>query len=182
MTPVQHLVAACAVMVGLTFVVGLRMFRVRVGEMMARRIDPQSVALSAQRERRLEDSRASDNFNHLFELPVLFYALVVLIVVVLRLVRVPRPAHQPPRRGSASEGLAAATKEQHVLRGRAHGRHPSAPPAGRGPPSHGRRSVIPEVPLMNTCPSTTVSQLPEPTSTRHCSDPVRTSSPRARYP
>src|SRR5690606_15751712 len=50
------------------------------------------------------------------------YLVVVLIVVVLRLVRVPRPAHQPPRRGSASEGLAAATKEQHVLRGRAHGR------------------------------------------------------------
>ena len=77
MTPVQHLVAACAVMVGLTFVVGLRMFRVRVGEMMARRIDPQSVALSAQRERRLEDSRASDNFNHLFELPVLAWLFVL---------------------------------------------------------------------------------------------------------
>lgn len=80
MTPVQHLVAACAVMVGLTFVVGLRMFRVRVGEMMARRIDPQSVALSAQRERRLEDSRAADNFNHLFELPVLFYLLCAVAI------------------------------------------------------------------------------------------------------
>lgn len=75
MTPVQHLVAACAVMVLLTFIVGLRMLRVRVGEMMARRIDPQSVALSAQRGRRLEDTRASDNYNHLFELPVLFYLL-----------------------------------------------------------------------------------------------------------
>lgn len=80
MTAAQHLVAACGVMVGLTFAVGLRMFRVRVAEMMTRRIDPQSVALSAQRERRLEDSRASDNFNHLFELPVLFYLLCAIAI------------------------------------------------------------------------------------------------------
>ena len=59
MTPTQHLVAACLAMTGLTFVVALRMFRIRVGEMMARRIHPQSVALSGQRAERLQDSRAS---------------------------------------------------------------------------------------------------------------------------
>jgi len=80
MTPTQHLVAACLAMVALTFGVGLRMFRVRVGEMMARRINPQSVALSGQRARRLEDSRASDNFNHLFEVPVLFYLLCAVAI------------------------------------------------------------------------------------------------------
>src|SRR5690625_4805667 len=80
MTPSQHLVAACLAMVALTFFVGLRMFRVRVGEMMARRIDPQSVALSGPRAGRLENTRASDNFNHLFELPVLFYLLCAVAI------------------------------------------------------------------------------------------------------
>ena len=75
MSPAQHLFGACAALVALTFVVGMRMYRVRIGEMRARRIHPQAVALSGQRAQRLEDTRASDNFNHLFELPVLFYAL-----------------------------------------------------------------------------------------------------------
>ena len=78
MVPQQHLVAACAALATLTFVVGLRMLAVRVAEMRARRIHPQAVALSAQRAQRLDDSRASDNYNHLFELPVLFYALCAL--------------------------------------------------------------------------------------------------------
>ena len=80
MTPSQHLVAACLAMVALTFGVGLRMFRVRVGEMMARRIDPQSVALSGQKAGRFQDTRASDNFSHLFEVPVLFYLLCAVAI------------------------------------------------------------------------------------------------------
>ncbi|WP_330948379.1 MAPEG family protein [Thermomonas sp. LB-4] len=78
MAPQQHLVAACAALALLTFLVGLRMLAVRVAEMRARRIHPQAVALSARRAQRLDDSRASDNYNHLFELPVLFYALCAL--------------------------------------------------------------------------------------------------------
>ena len=78
MAPQQHLVAACAALALLTFLVGMRMLAVRVAEMRARRIHPQAVALSAQRAQRLDDSRASDNYNHLFELPVLFYALCAL--------------------------------------------------------------------------------------------------------
>ena len=78
MAPQQHLVAACAALALLTFLVGLRMLAVRVAEMRARRIHPQAVALSAQRAQRLDDSRASDNCNDLFELPVLFYALCAL--------------------------------------------------------------------------------------------------------
>lgn len=75
MTPQQHLIAACAALALLTFVVGLRLFFVRVREMLTRRIHPQSVALTSQRSAKLEDARASDNYNHLFELPVLFYVL-----------------------------------------------------------------------------------------------------------
>ena len=80
MTPTQHLFATCLAMVALTFSVGIRMFRVRVSEMMTRRIHPQSVALSGQRGAKFEDSRASDNFNHLFEVPVLFYVLCAVAI------------------------------------------------------------------------------------------------------
>lgn len=75
MSLTQHLVAACSTLVMLTFVVGVRLYYLRIKEMRAKRIHPQSVALSLQRSQRLEDTRASDNFSHLFELPVVFYAL-----------------------------------------------------------------------------------------------------------
>lgn len=66
----------------LTFMVGLRMLSVRVAEMKRRRIGPQQVALRSARDSLLEDARASDNYNHLFELPVLFYALVATALAV----------------------------------------------------------------------------------------------------
>lgn len=61
-------------MVGLTFIVWIRMYVVRIGQMQRERIHPQSIAMSAQIAQRLSDTRASDNFRNLFELPVLFYA------------------------------------------------------------------------------------------------------------
>ena len=65
-------------MVVLTFVVWLRMYVTRIGQMKRERIHPQAVAMSAQATAKLTDSRAADNFRNLFELPVLFYrALVV---------------------------------------------------------------------------------------------------------
>lgn len=65
-------------MVALTMIVWLRLYAVRIPEMRRLRIHPQSVATSAQKSARLVDTRASDNFNNLFEVPVLFYlALVV---------------------------------------------------------------------------------------------------------
>ena len=48
--------------------------------MKRRRIHPQSVATSAQMAAGVEDSRAADNFRNLFELPVLFYAGVLLAI------------------------------------------------------------------------------------------------------
>jgi hypothetical protein len=64
-------------MVGLTFVVWWRMFFSRVAQMKRERIHPQAVATSAQAAAKLTDSRAADNFRNLFELPVLFYAALV---------------------------------------------------------------------------------------------------------
>ncbi len=58
----------------LTFVVWIRMFFVRVGEMRRLRIHPQAVATSSQAAQRFVDTRVADNFRNLFELPVLFYA------------------------------------------------------------------------------------------------------------
>ena len=70
-------------MVALTIVVWFRMYTSRVAEMRRERIHPQAVATSAQMAARITDSRASDNFRNLFELPVLFYvALLVLASIV----------------------------------------------------------------------------------------------------
>jgi len=80
MTPDQQLVLACACLATLTFLVGFRLLFVRIGEMKVRGIAPQSVALSGQASDRYEDTRASDNFKHLFEQPVLFYALCALAI------------------------------------------------------------------------------------------------------
>lgn len=66
----------------LTFVVWLRLFQTRIGQMKRERIHPQSVALSAQAVTRLSDSRAADNFRNLFELPVLFYAALGFAMVL----------------------------------------------------------------------------------------------------
>jgi len=63
-------------MVGLTFVVYLRMYWVRLWQIHRERIPAQDVASSAESARLLTDTRASDNFRNLFELPVLFYAAV----------------------------------------------------------------------------------------------------------
>lgn len=68
-------------MVALTFVVWLRLYFVRVTQMKRERIHPQAIATSAQAAARLTDSRASDNFRNLFELPVLFYLAVVVAAI-----------------------------------------------------------------------------------------------------
>ena len=69
-------------MVVLTFVVWLRMYFSRIGEMKRERIHPQTVATSAQMAARLQDTRAADNFRNLFELPVLFYLALVVAAMI----------------------------------------------------------------------------------------------------
>ncbi|MGO4549515.1 MAPEG family protein [Lysobacter sp. 2RAF19] len=63
-------------LVGLTAVVFVRMYWLRLAELGRGRIDAQAVATSSEMARLLTDTRASDNFRNLFELPVLFYAAV----------------------------------------------------------------------------------------------------------
>ena len=69
-------------MVALTFVVWVRLYIVRIREMRTRRIHPQSVASSRERANQLDDTRASDNFVNLFEVPLLFHLLCVLLLVL----------------------------------------------------------------------------------------------------
>lgn len=66
-------------MVLLCSLVWVRLFVTRIGEMKRRQIHPQQVATSVQTSH-LEDTRAADNFRNLFELPVLFYAAVLLAI------------------------------------------------------------------------------------------------------
>jgi hypothetical protein len=71
--PINPILWPGVVLVALTFVVAVVMYRRRIAEMVRERIHPQSVALSAQVAQRLADTRASDNYRNLFELPVVFY-------------------------------------------------------------------------------------------------------------
>ncbi|KGQ20398.1 MAPEG domain containing protein [Lysobacter dokdonensis DS-58] len=71
-------------LVGLTVVVFLRMYWLRLSEIRRGRIDAQAVATSAEMARLLSDTRAADNFRNLFELPVLFYAAVFVAVTIGR--------------------------------------------------------------------------------------------------
>ena len=76
MNNTQLLIGACGAMVLLALIVGVRMFYVRIGEMRTRRIHPQAAANSLQVAERLQHVQTADNFRNLFEVPVLFYALV----------------------------------------------------------------------------------------------------------
>ncbi|MFY2764776.1 MAPEG family protein [Arenimonas sp. MALMAid1274] len=79
MTPSQSLLLPLLAMVGLTLAVWLRLYAVRIPEMRRLRIAPQRLAGSADKHL-LKDTRASDNFINLFEVPVLFYVLVLATV------------------------------------------------------------------------------------------------------
>jgi len=68
-------------MAGLSFIVWLRLYQTRLAEMKSKRIHPQRVASSSGMAQLVEDSRASDNFRNLFELPVLFYAAMLMAAV-----------------------------------------------------------------------------------------------------
>jgi hypothetical protein len=69
-------------MAGLTLVVAVHMYLTRVAEMRERRVNPQLLATRQEAEKHLHDTRASDNFRNLFEIPVLFYAAFVLTRVI----------------------------------------------------------------------------------------------------
>jgi len=72
----SQLIGALLALVILTFVVGARLLFTRVQEMRQKRIHPQAASTSVKMAARLENVQAADNFRNLFEVPVLFYALV----------------------------------------------------------------------------------------------------------
>jgi hypothetical protein len=65
-----------AAMVLLTAIVWVRMYVVRVGEINEKKLEPQSIRNSVLGAAAFERVEAADNFKNLFEVPVLFYALV----------------------------------------------------------------------------------------------------------
>lgn len=67
--------------VALTAAVWVALYVARLGEMRRRQIDPQRVADSRLAAGVLENVAAADNFRNLFEVPVLFYAAVPLLVL-----------------------------------------------------------------------------------------------------
>ncbi|MEN9539256.1 MAG: hypothetical protein RLZZ126_1491 [Pseudomonadota bacterium] len=69
-------IAAMALLVA---VVTVRMLMERIGEMKARRIHPQKFASSTQLSAALEHTRGADNYKNLFEMPVLFYVLCLVL-------------------------------------------------------------------------------------------------------
>jgi hypothetical protein len=77
-----QLLSACLVMVLLVTVVGTLMLVTRIGEMRRKRIHPQAAATSTQMAARLENVQPADNFRNLFEVPVLFYALVACAIAM----------------------------------------------------------------------------------------------------
>ncbi|MHB8622202.1 MAG: MAPEG family protein [Sulfuricaulis sp.] len=76
--PQTSIVFPCLAMVGITAVVWLRLYFERIGEMRSKRIRPQTIATSRQAGDILKNTKASDNFRNLFEVPVLFYVLCLL--------------------------------------------------------------------------------------------------------
>ncbi len=67
--------------VALTAAVWVALYAARLGEIGRRRIDPQRLATSRLAAGVLENVAAADNFRNLFEVPVLFYALVPLLLL-----------------------------------------------------------------------------------------------------
>jgi hypothetical protein len=68
-------------LVALTLVVAIYMYRVRVREIRAQRIDPQKLATRRELGQQLQQSAPADNFINLFEVPVLFYVLCLALYV-----------------------------------------------------------------------------------------------------
>ncbi len=74
------IVYPCLAMIGITAIVWIRLHVERIGEMRARGIQPQDIATSRQAAALLQNVKAAENFQNLFEVPVLFYVLSVLLI------------------------------------------------------------------------------------------------------
>ena len=77
----QPIILPLVAMVFLTLIVAIVMYRRRVGYMKAKRIHPQKVHSRQGGVEHIADTRASDNYMNLFELPVLFYVAIFTIML-----------------------------------------------------------------------------------------------------
>lgn len=68
-------------MVTLTLLVWVIAVWQRVQEMKTRKIHPQSIARARDVAQQLQNTQALDNFNNLFQMPVLFYVASILLIV-----------------------------------------------------------------------------------------------------
>jgi hypothetical protein len=68
-------------MVALTFMVWVRLYVDRIGELRNNHISAQDISTSRQMAERLTNTNAADNFKNLFEMPVLFYAFCLTVFV-----------------------------------------------------------------------------------------------------
>lgn len=66
----------------LTFIVWVTLYRTRIGYMRRERIHPQKVSTPEKLRALIPEqvNNAANNYNHLFELPVLFYALALYLL------------------------------------------------------------------------------------------------------
>jgi hypothetical protein len=71
-----------AVMVLLSFIVMFAMLKERIAEFKERRIHPQSAPSSSQLASVLKNTKAADNYKNLFEMPVLFYVLSIILMLI----------------------------------------------------------------------------------------------------
>ena len=70
--------------VGLTFLVWIYLYVTRLGEINTKKIKVQKLSTAASSQALLTDSAGpSENFKNLFEMPVLFYAAILLSLVLL---------------------------------------------------------------------------------------------------
>jgi hypothetical protein len=70
-----------AALVLLTFIVMSAMLKERITEFKERRIHPQSAPSSTQLAAVLKNTKGADNYKNLFEMPVLFYALCIILML-----------------------------------------------------------------------------------------------------
>ncbi len=77
----KDILLPCIALVGLTAIIWLIAVYTRIAEMHLRKLPSQSVATTREISKLLKNTRASDNFSNLFELPVLFYILCIALAV-----------------------------------------------------------------------------------------------------
>jgi hypothetical protein len=70
-----------AALVLLTFIVMVAMLKERIAEFKERRIHPQSAPSSTQLSAVLKNTKGADNYKNLSEMPVLFYALCIILML-----------------------------------------------------------------------------------------------------